>query len=179
MLATTVNGVQVPIRKRGIVVAVMLLDEENLNLVLRPDGGLRYLILERQGYVSIRVYAGELRSKRRRVPVHRLVMGLGVGDPREVDHINRIKHDNRRSNLRVVDRLGNAQNQGLHRAAGPGRRGRPRTSSYRGVIQLANGSWRAAVGSPPRRWTATFGTEAEAAAAAAAKRRALLPFAVD
>ncbi len=43
--------------------------------------------------------------------MHRVMVGLIHGDPREVDHINRNTLDNRRQNLRIVDRRGNTENQ--------------------------------------------------------------------
>lgn len=44
------------------------------------------------------------------IALHREIMDLSHGDPREVDHINRCRTDNRRSNLRLTDRVGNIQN---------------------------------------------------------------------
>jgi len=56
--------------------------------------------------------------------MHRLILGLKFGDKREVDHINRDGIDNRKCNLRIVNR--NQQNQN-RRAV------RNRCSKYRGV----------------------------------------------
>jgi hypothetical protein len=44
--------------------------------------------------------------------LHRMVLDLGVDDPREGDHLNGDTLDNRRINLRVATRLQNAQNVG-------------------------------------------------------------------
>jgi hypothetical protein len=54
--------------------------------------------------------------------MHRMILGLGKGDKREVDHMNRNRLDNRQSNLRAVTKQENRQN-----LAGRGR------SKYRGV----------------------------------------------
>lgn len=71
------------------------------------------------------------------VAMHREVMGLEAGDPRDVDHKNLAKADNRRCNLRVSDKHGNQHNQ----------RARGGTSRFKGV------SWREEVS----RWQAHIG----------------------
>jgi hypothetical protein len=77
-------------------------------------------------------------AKYRAVRMHRLIMGLADEDPREVDHINRNTLDNRRSNLRAVDRSQNLQNQLGHRGA---------SSRHRGVsFHKRTGKWQANVG---------------------------------
>lgn len=47
--------------------------------------------------------------------LHRFLLELPIGDPREVDHANGNKLDNRRANLRITDRAGNCQNLHLDR----------------------------------------------------------------
>lgn len=71
------------------------------------------------------------------VRLHRVVMGLTVRDGKEVDHRNRNKLDNRRSNLRLATRKENLQNH-PPRAGG--------TSKFRGVDwHIQRGKWRARV----------------------------------
>jgi HNH endonuclease len=51
--------------------------------------------------------------------LHRRILGLDRGDPRQSDHINRDKMDNRRANLRIVTQTQNNQNlPGGHGRAG-------------------------------------------------------------
>lgn len=111
------------------------------------------------------------RGASRSIPLHRQLMGLERGDPRQVDHRNGDGLDNRRSNLRVVTLAQNLQN-----------RVRPNknatTSRYRGV------SWR----SRDSKWVADvklnrvavrlgyFDTEEAANAAAIAWRREQMPY---
>lgn len=66
--------------------------------------------------------------------MHRVIAGLDVDDPRQVDHMNRNTLDNRRANLRPVTHAHNARNQA----------GRAGTSQYRGVFwDTRAGKWRA------------------------------------
>ena len=58
------------------------------------------------------------------VRMHRVILGLAVGDGKRVDHRNRNTLDNRRLNLRVVTHAENMRNR-------PSARGS--TSCYRGV----------------------------------------------
>lgn len=55
--------------------------------------------------------------------LHRVLMGCVPGDGTEVDHVNRNRLDCRRSNLRVLDRAGNAQNLGVQQTSVTGIRG--------------------------------------------------------
>jgi hypothetical protein len=55
--------------------------------------------------------------------MHRFILGLVQGDPREGDHKNRVRLDNRRSNLRITLNQ-NAQNQGKQKL---------NTSGFKGV----------------------------------------------
>lgn len=69
------------------------------------------------------------------VLLHRQVMGLEHGDPRQVDHINRDRLDNRKANLRLASQRVNTHNR-------PGWTGR--TSRYKGVCW--NGTkWQAGI----------------------------------
>ncbi len=71
-----------------------------------------------KGYVVISVLA-KLYS------AHRLVWLYvhGAFPEKEIDHINRVKHDNRLDNLRDADRFLNTQNTGLQRNNTSGARG--------------------------------------------------------
>jgi hypothetical protein len=75
-----------------------------------------------------------------RILLHRFLMGLESGDPREVDHRDGNQLDNRRANLRVCTHRENGLNITRYRSR------RPLTSRYRGV------SWNA----PTGKWTAKF-----------------------
>lgn len=68
------------------------------------------------------------------VPLHRLILGLEVGDARQGDHKNGNKLDCRRSNLRVVTYAQNRQNERARRTYG----GVPPASKYRGVFWSRN-----------------------------------------
>jgi hypothetical protein len=50
-------------------------------------------------------------GKRTRIKMHRLVLGLEHGDPRQGDHINHDGLDNRRDNLRIVTHQQNQWNR--------------------------------------------------------------------
>lgn len=65
--------------------------------------------LSDRGYArrSVRTPEGKVRTVR----MARQIMGLDFGDSEEVDHINRDKLDNQRSNLRLTDRTGNNRNR--------------------------------------------------------------------
>jgi len=56
--------------------------------------------------------------------MHRLILGLKFGDPREVDHINHIVHDNRRCNIRICTHAQNAHNRKIKEGG---------SSKYKGV----------------------------------------------
>jgi hypothetical protein len=103
--------------------------------------------------------------------LHRAILGLAYGDNRDGDHRNRDRLDCRRSNLRVVPKLGNRQNV-------PSRGG---TSRYRGVTWFASrNKWMARLqvnGKPVH--IGYFADEHEAGAAALAARQRLMPYALD
>lgn len=107
-----------------------------------------------------------------RTLMHRELMGLTREDKREVDHINRDRLDNRRSNLRVTDHRGNCQNTSAQKGS---------TSKYRGVSwSTRHRCWVATVKVGGRSTTlGYFKNEEDAAACAISGRRELLPDSFD
>lgn len=89
--------------------------------------------------------------------MHRFVMDVPNGDPREVDHVNRNRMDNRRSNLQITDRWGNEENHDRSGLA----------SMKRGVsFEKKTGRWRAqATYQGVYQHIGTFDTEEKAIAA--------------
>ena len=61
-----------------------------------------------QGYVEATMYDGEWRKT---VKFHHFIMGTPMWEDEHIDHINRNKRDNRRANLRWVDRFTSSQNR--------------------------------------------------------------------
>jgi hypothetical protein len=106
------------------------------------------------------------------VRLHRELMGLALGDPREVDHINRDPLDNRRANLRVVSHQQNRQNTNGQRGS---------TSRYLGVSwDASRGQWKAQAKLHGRGYfIGRYETEQEAADAAAAWRERHMPFNIE
>lgn len=100
--------------------------------------------------------------------MHRDVMGLGYGDPEEVDHRRGDTLDNRKANLRICTTAENQQN----RQSGYG------TSGFRGVYwNAARQLWQAQVKHMGRTTCAgRFTDELEAARAAQALRIEMFPF---
>jgi hypothetical protein len=101
--------------------------------------------------------------------LHRAIMGFAIGDPREVDHINRDRLDCRPANLRVADRHVQGQNQTAQKG---------RTSPYRGVSwDKVNQKWIAQGKINGRQHNlGRFAIEEDAAAAASAFRAEHMPF---
>lgn len=103
-----------------------VIDIEDAHLV----AGVRWSVLK-SGYAYRRV------AKRDNVFLHRLILGLDREDPREGDHINGDKLDNRRSNLRACTHAENTQNVSPRAN---------RTSAFRGVCWSRDREkWRASV----------------------------------
>lgn len=144
--------------RRGEIVAVALVDPED-HPILMQWRWCRYA----DGYAGRRTPAGMLL-------MHRQIMGLQPGDPREVDHRNRITLDNHRSNLRIVTHA--EQQQNLPAMGG--------TSRFRGVSWDAkNGKWRATVILDGKQHSCgRHADEVDAALAAEAFRRERMPFAL-
>lgn len=160
--------VEVPLCARdGSVRAIALIDAEDAERVL----AYRWCLHPR-GYAQRGVMRGGVR---RTVLLHRQIMGLGYGDRREVDHVNRNPLDCRRANLRLATRAENMQNQ-----SSAGNRGAT-SSRHRGVTfrkDCARWQARAQVGKVPR-YLGLFASEDEAAAAVAAWRAEHMPFSAE
>ena len=67
--------------------------------------------------------------------MHRIILGDRLSDEDDVDHINRIKLDNRRKNIRICSREENLRNSGK----------RNNNSGHTGVTVLKNGRFRASI----------------------------------
>lgn len=104
--------------------------------------------------------------------LHRELFGLIPNDGLEVDHKDRNRLNDRRSNLRIVPK--NSQPQNLPSFCGT-------SSQYRGVTwDKVREKWIAAVVvQGKRRFLGRFTDEAEAATVAQAARLEFLPYAVD
>lgn len=91
--------------------------------------------------------------------MHRVIMGLGQGDKRVVDHINGNGLDNRRSNLRVCSSYENGLNQ---------IKAKNKLSQFKGVTRRDRGSnvWRSRIRFETKLINlGNFSTELEAAKA--------------
>ena len=119
-----------------------------------------------QGYVKRYRRVG---GKQEIVLLARQILGLKKWDPREVDHINRNKLDNRRCNLRVVTRNQNRQNVPAQAKSG-----------FRGVYVDRAGRWYAQVRVGGKlNHLGTFDNEEEAARVASDFRREHLPYSYE
>lgn len=86
--------------------------------------------------------------------LHRLVMKAERGQI--VDHINRNRLDNRKSNLRLVTHTENMRNRGKHKDGFH--------SVFKGVSRFASGKWRALIRDGKRQvYLGSFKSEVEAA----------------
>lgn len=118
------------------------------------------------GYRPVRID-----GKRTTLLLHRALLGLVHGDPRQGDHINRDRLDNRRANLRIVTGAQNWQNTPS----------KGKTSRFRGVSWCKrDGLWLAQCTVQGRNHNLGRYVEEEYAAQVAARFRARhLPYAVD
>lgn len=157
------DGVRIPLRDDdGEVKAWTVLDAEDFAWASKYRWHL-----SNTGYVG---RTKKRKGKKLAFRLHREILGLRHGDPRQADHINGDPLDNRRCNLRVVTQAQNGQNQVAHR---DGR------SRYRGVSwHRAAGKWDARVCIGGRRHhLGLFDAEEDAARAADSFRREHLPYA--
>lgn len=153
------SEVRVPLFNRaGDVVAEALIDATDSDMVLK-----RRWRRTAYGYA---ITGSPL--ARTDIPMHRLILGLERGDPRQGDHRNGDRLDNRRGNLRIVTNAQNAQNQASKGGA----------SKHRGVSYIKRADrWIGYVKVSGRRYSTTrFKTEEEAAEATRQLRAELMPF---
>ena len=122
-----------------------------------------------RGYITRKERVG---TQFRTLYLHVELLGRTPGDGFEVDHINRVRHDNRRENLRVIPQAGNRQN--MQKRAGT-------SSQHRGVCwNKARGKWLAYIGVEGRlRNLGLYATEEQAAIVAREARNRLLPYSTD
>jgi hypothetical protein len=157
--------ISIPLRNRkGEIVAYAVVDDGDAALV-EYDWHL-----SSHGYPSRgeRTANGKLLIVR----MHREVMGLRPGDGLKVDHKDRNKLDNRRSNLRIASAAANAQNTSGWRSS---------TSPYRGVCWVpSRGKWLAqAMVDYKQNFLGYFDSEEKAAEAARAFRSQRMPFSIE
>lgn len=132
--------------------------------------------LNGRGYVSRTEYLrlSNGKERKRAILMHRVILGLERGDPRQGEHENRNRLDCRRSNLRIAERgmLDNGQNVGP-----PGNN----TSGYRGVSWHKRlRKWRARVWLAGKEYhLGWFDTVEEADEACKAFRAQYMPFSED
>jgi hypothetical protein len=111
-----------------------------------------------KGYAQRTLKNHEHPGKKKVVSMHRVLLGLDVGDKRQVDHIDGNKANNQRSNLRICSPSQN------HCNVGPNSRNK---SGYKGVyFHAANGKWTATIRAPEKYIRLGYFTTAEAANAA-------------
>lgn len=148
----------------------------------RRDGSIVYALVDPCDFVAVNDFRWHLSAQgyvkretgtagqgKKSFYLHREILGLAPDDPRQVDHKNRNRLDNRRSNLRAVTAAENAQNRGHQ------------TGRFRGVARATHGgTWLARVQiKGVVHYLGRFATEDEAGHAAAAFRREHMPFSFE
>jgi intein/homing endonuclease len=96
----TKDGMEIPIYKAHGIDCYAIVDAEDFERMSQFRWNLT-----QNGYVRESRHDGQT--------MHRMILGLTVGDGKEVDHRNRNKLDNRRSNIYVCTRSQNVSNRGL------------------------------------------------------------------
>lgn len=157
------RAARIPLRGReGRARAYALVDEADY-----ADLSQFRWFLNSGGYARRTQYLGG--GRKRDVTMHRFI--LDAPQSLDVDHINRDRLDNRRTNLRLVPEAGTAQNRGSH---GGG-------SRHRGVCwDRDRNKWRARAQFAGRRvHLGLYVSEKEAAAVASSWRALHMPYAVE
>ncbi len=110
-------------------------------------------------FYAIRHARDPITGKEKKVKMHREIMGLCEGDPRQVDHIYPpATLDNRRMNLRIATKTQNSHNRGANRN---------NTSGFKGVsFHRRIGKWGANIHADGNRRSLGYFLTAEAAAEA-------------
>lgn len=149
------------IRRGGAIAGHAIVDAADAD-----DVGRWAWYLNSNGYARHR---NPHRSRPKYLYLHRYLMGMGLGDGLFVDHINRDKLDNRRSNLRIVTPAQSRQN--TPSIVGP----------FRGVtFSRSRGLWQATVQIDGRGHTiGRYATAEEAAEKSRAYRLLHMPFTVE
>ena len=107
-------------------------------LIDDPDYALVSRYTWRVGDKGYAVAKIQVDGKRLNVRMHRLIMGLRNGDPRQIDHRNRVRLDNRRNNLRICTIAENNRNVGVRSNS---------KSGYKGVSwNKCRGRWHSRIG---------------------------------
>jgi hypothetical protein len=151
------------LRRDGTIAATTQIDTRDFGRVSKSNW---YLLPH--GYA-----ARWCRDTRRHVQMHRELLELRHGDGQTVDHINRDKLDNRRSNLRITTHAQNTQNV-------PARGGSSRFRNVSWAKHVQKWTVRVGVGGRDNRRTLALGyfaDELDAAKAAHAWRVEHMPFA--
>lgn len=161
--------IPVPLRDRtGTIIGFAVLDQADEHLATH-----RWYMDSDPGRALGKAYARRNVQRDGRtiaIYLHREVVGLQPGDPRQCDHINGITLDCRRANLRILTHAQNGQNL---------RKRTNTTSRFRGVTwDKSREKWMATGALPGgrRRTLGRFDSEEEAGAVAAAWRAERLPF---
>jgi hypothetical protein len=159
---------RIPLRRHdGTIRALALVDAEDFEWLTQWRWHLAG-----NGYATRNVPLPS--GKQYPVRMHRQLLGLERGDPRQGEHRNRDRLDCRRGNLRIAERgmKDNLQNVGSHACS---------SSRYRGVSWHGQTrKWAARVILDGKaHWLGVFANEAEAAAVASAWRAEHMPFSED
>jgi hypothetical protein len=155
----------IPLRKKDGTLIYALVDPEDFVWLNEYRWGPNY-----HGY-AVR-HVGRRSERMRTYYMHREILGVSDDPSVAVDHINRIRWDNRRSNLRIATNAENAQNRGSLNGA---------TSRFRGVSRTADGKkWFARVTlAGVVHYLGRFEHEEDAAQAAAIFRASHMPFSIE